>query len=115
MTHDLETLISGYEAGVRHPDVSGMEHLNLLQVRSRLSRSDAEWTEAQRERVRKADQDLFEHAGRFLRAIQQIADLAAWRAQENAPTSHWWWYLDVITNLPIATMKPMKATEVVVA
>jgi hypothetical protein len=36
----------------------------------------------------------------FLSDIQQIAELSSWRTQEQIPSTHWWWYLDVLANLP---------------
>ena len=38
---------------------------------------------------------------RFLQAIRQIADLAAWREQQQATPDRWWWYLDVVAYLPL--------------
>ncbi len=32
--------------------------------------------------------------------MQGIADLEAWRRDENVPAAHWWWYLDVLARLP---------------
>lgn len=39
-------------------------------------------------------------AKQFYEAIQEIADLANWRQQQNVPATHWWWYLDTIIQLP---------------
>jgi hypothetical protein len=97
---NLERLILGYEAGVQHPEVSGIEHLNLLQVRSKLAELEPQLTETQRQRLKRADQVLVMRAGEFLCAIQSIADLVSWRAQEGISPVHWWWYLDVIAHLP---------------
>jgi len=47
-----------------------------------------------------ADRVLLQQAGRFYQAIQGIADLEAWRRDENVPAAHWWWYLDVLARLP---------------
>jgi hypothetical protein len=98
---DPEKLIASYLAGIRHPEVSGMEHLNLLQIRSSLADLSPKLTEVQSERLKKADQELLAKANEFLCAIQQIADLESWRIQENVSPAHWWWYLDVIINLPL--------------
>ncbi len=115
---DPEKFILSYRAGVRHPDVSGMEHLNLLQIRSKLAALAPELSAAQRERLLKADEELLAKANEFLRAIQQIADLPAWRAQEQVPPTHWWWYLDVIINLPapiLSEARQKRAHEVALA
>ncbi len=107
---DPRKLIVSYRAGVQHPEASGMEHLNLLQIRSRLASLMPELSATQREQVIKADQELLTSADKFYQAIQQIADLSSWRAQENISPSHWWWYLDVIIHLP----EPM-ALEIMLA
>lgn len=101
---DPEKLLVSYKAGVRHPEVSGMEHLNLLQIRSSLADLAPELTEAQHERLMEADQELLARANEFIHAIQQIADLDSWRAQQDVPPAHWWWYLDVIVNLPLSAI-----------
>jgi hypothetical protein len=44
---------------------------------------------------------LAQHAADFYRAIAQVADLKSWREQENAPSTHWWWYLDVLLVAPV--------------
>lgn len=109
---DPERLVIRYVAGVHHPEVSGMEHLNLLQIRSHLADSADELSEAQRGRVRKADQVLFARANDFLDAIQKIADLESWRAQEDVIPTHWWWYLDVIVNLPAQVTSETKQESI---
>jgi hypothetical protein len=81
-----------------------MEHLNLLQIRSKLASLASELSATQHERLQRADQKLLAGANEFLSAIQQIADLSSWRTQEQVPPSHWWWYLDVIANLPMPNL-----------
>ena len=95
---DPERLIASYQAGVRHPEASGMEHLNLLQIRSKLASLASELSTTQHERLQCADQQLLAGANEFLSAIQQIADLSSWRTQEQVPPSHWWWYLDKLAQ-----------------
>ena len=96
-----EKLIRTYEADVQIPEVSGMEHLEMLMTRSEIARSEARLSDAERERVLNADQVLLQHAREFYEAIQKIADLASWRRDESIPTTHWWWYLDIIVQLPL--------------
>lgn len=96
---DIEDLLSAYEVDVRFPDVSGMEQLNMLQVRSELARLGDELSDEQRERLVAADRILLQQAEQFFESIQSIADLERWRQEENAPPEHWWWYLDVVAFL----------------
>jgi hypothetical protein len=108
---DVETLIAAYETDVQFPDVSGMEHLEMLLVRSDIARSEDQLTAEQRARLAKADQALLWQARRFHRAIQRIADLETWRREQDVPPTSWWWYLDVLAQLPeqVAPGPPVQA------
>lgn len=94
-------LIAAYEADVQFPDVSGMEHLDMLMTRSEIARNELHLSEEERQRVLNADRLLLQQAHRFYESIQAIADLAIWRRDENVSVAHWWWYLDVIVQLPM--------------
>lgn len=98
---DHEALLFAYEADVQYPEVSGLEHLDMLLTRSQLAKVIQELTEEQRARMAQADQRLLSHAHEFYAAIAQIANLQSWRSQEHVPTNHWWWYLDVLAAAPV--------------
>ncbi len=50
---DVEQLLSAYEVDVDFPDVSGMEHLQMLSTRSQLCKAEGELNSEQRnERIR---------------------------------------------------------------
>lgn len=105
MNHaEINDLLTAYEVDVRFPDVSGMEHLDMLLVRSELARAKRGHllTVEQTRRLAEADRILASQAGRFYQAIRRIADLEAWRRQEGAPPEEWWWYLDVLAQAPAA-------------
>ena len=97
---DVDKLIAAYETDVQFPDVSGMEHLEMLLARNDIARSEQQLTTEQRARLAEADQTLLQQARRFYRAIERIADLEAWRREHEVPTTFWWWYLDVLSQLP---------------
>jgi hypothetical protein len=97
---NYDELIAAYEVDVRFPDVSGMEHLDMLLTRSQIAQVKNHLTAQQLARLAAADRLLLQQAPRFYRAIQQIADLDVWRRDENIPPTHWWWYLDVLVQLP---------------
>ena len=107
---DYETLITAYEADVQCPDVSGMEHLDMLLTRSKIAKAAPHLSDKLLQRVLEADKLLIKQARQFYDAIESIASLASWRHNELAPVTHWWWYLDVIAHLPtqweISTAKP---------
>ena len=101
MTNTIEQLVTAYEVGVQDPEVSGMEHLDMLLTRSQLARMVDQLSTLQKVRLAKADQTLTRQADKFYRSIARVADLKSWRDQENAPPSHWWWYLDVLAEVPM--------------
>ncbi len=95
-------LVTVYETDVRFPEVSGMEHLDMLMMRSEIASIEPHLPAALRERVLQADRQLMRRARQFYDAIQAIADLASWRRSEFTPITHWWWYLDVLAHLPVS-------------
>lgn len=97
---NYKELLAAYETDVEFPDVSGMEHLDMLMTRSKIAKHEPHLSDEERERLLKADRLLLEHAEQFHQAIRQIADLASWRRDETVPETHWWWYLDVIIQMP---------------
>ncbi|MGC9395015.1 MAG: hypothetical protein ACP5J4_09170 [Anaerolineae bacterium] len=99
---NYDQLISAYETDVRFPEVSGMEHLDMLMTRSEIANIEPHLSDTQRERVLQADRQLMSRTREFYDAIQAVADLASWRRSEFTPITHWWWYLDVLAHLPVA-------------
>ena len=104
-----EDLIVAYETDVDFPNVSGMEHLDMLMNRSEIARGENHLTDEQRVRLDLADQKLLQKAHQFYHAICSIADLTAWRRTCKIPAEEWWWYLDVIVQLPIESMRVQEA------
>lgn len=115
MNHtEINNLLTAYEVDVRFPDVSGMEHLDMLLVRSELARAERNQclTTEHARRLAEADRILAGQAGRFYQAIRRIADLEVWRQQENALPREWWWYLDVLAQAPVAAQVEMTSALV---
>ncbi|MBS1250118.1 MAG: hypothetical protein MAG431_01708 [Chloroflexi bacterium] len=98
---NYKELIASYETDVQFPEVSGMEHLEMLMTRSDIAKNESHLSNEERRRVLKADKVFLRQAEQFYRSIQSIADLSSWRRDENVPATHWWWYLDVIVQLPV--------------
>lgn len=103
----IEENLTAYEADVDFPDASGMEHLQMLMTRSELHRVGHLLTPEQQIRLANADKTMLQHAQQFYQAIGSIADLARWRETEaGVTTEHWWWYLDVLAQLPAGVVSP---------
>ncbi len=97
----VEERLSAYEVDVEFPDVSGLEHLQMLMTRSELHDAGHLLTTDQQTRLANADKKLLQHVRKYNDAIQSIADLTHWRESTAGVTpEHWWWYLDVLAQLP---------------
>ncbi len=94
---ELEKSLVVYEKSVSFPDVSGMEHLDMLLTRSKIEQHSGLLDASQKERLSAADQQLLKQRERFCNAIQRIGQLEDWRQQYDVHVSHWWWFLDVLT------------------
>ena len=104
-------LITAYETDVQFPDVSGMEHLDMLMTRSEIAQNELHLSNEERKRVLTADGQLLLQAKQFYKSIQSIADLASWRRDNNVPVAQWWWYLDVIAQLPKCSELSSRSTS----
>lgn len=96
----IESWLTQYETDVRFPDVSGMEHLDMLITRSNIAANKNRLTPEQVNRLLVADEALFQNAERFTRAITAVGELAEWRNARVISPEEWWWYLDVLVSVP---------------
>ena len=108
----MNALLRHYIVDVEHPDVSGFEHLEMLQVRSRLAELEATLSPQERARLDAADQRLLQQAIAFHAELARITSLAEERTRRQPPPSHWWWYLDVLVRLPFPPAQPIEAEAV---
>lgn len=83
---------------IDHPDVSGFEALEVLDVRSRLASREPLLDESDKVRLEDLDRRLLQMVDSLLERISEIADLAEMRRRAHILPSHWWWYLDGITS-----------------
>ncbi len=100
----IESWLTQYETDVRFPDVSGMEHLDMLITRSNIAANKNRLTPEQVNRLLVADEALFQNAERFTRAITAVGELAEWRNARVISPEEWWWYLDVLVSVPQFTL-----------
>ena len=92
--------LSHYRVDVKHPNVSGAEHFEMLQIRDKLASVEPTLTPEEHEILTAADQALVEQAAAFHRTLQSFVDLAEYRREHAVPAERWWWYLDVICQMP---------------
>jgi len=113
----MNELLKEYLAGVQSHGVSGFEHLNTLMVRDKLFEQNELLSPEESAVLQKADLHLLEKAPEFVSELNQITTLEYERERRNVSAEQWWWYLDVITCLPLSIPFPTESefAEVVAA
>ncbi|MGI0480588.1 hypothetical protein ACN4EE_07335 [Geminocystis sp. CENA526] len=96
-----EELLQSYQINVKYPDVSGFEHLETLQIRDQLALIEIELSEDQKKQLSLADQLLIKNSQKFYAELSTLIDLKKKRESENISPTSWWWYVDVLANLPL--------------
>jgi hypothetical protein len=96
----MNQLLTTYLIDVKHPNVSGIEHLQMLENRSKLARMEQQLTLMERRKLAMADRQLARHAHRFLQELSQFINLAEERRRRQLLPNEWWWYLDVMVQIP---------------
>lgn len=96
----MNFLLENYIIDVEYPEVSGAEHLQMLYNRDKLADLEMTLSLEEQERLDEADRRLIQEASHFYAALSSFVDLAVIRRHENISPSRWWWYLDVLSELP---------------
>jgi hypothetical protein len=97
---DKARLLKSYCTGVEHPEAPGIEHDHMLYVRDGLYELREHLTDQERSLLEAADRRLVEQAPAFLAELSRFVDLAQRRQGHNISPERWWWYLDVLAQLP---------------
>ena len=82
---------------MNHPDVSGFELIELLDIRSQLASREPLLSDNEKTRLEALDRQFLNLADLWVTRISEVADLAQIRKRTHVLPSHWWWYLDEIT------------------
>jgi hypothetical protein len=96
----MNRLLVHYCVDVQHPEVSGAEHLEMLQIRDRLAELEPTLTSEEQEALAEADRVLVERATAFYHELLRFLDLTEYRREHEIPAVRRWWYLDVVSHLP---------------
>ncbi len=81
-----------------HPDVSGFEVLEVLDIRSKLAFREPLFSEKDKVLLENLDRRFLGMAHIWLSRISEVANLPDMRQRAHALPSHWWWYLDEIAK-----------------
>jgi hypothetical protein len=97
----MNNLLNIYNISLDYPEVSGAEQLELLMIRDQIAELETQLSEEERQILSAADQKLIKNAKIIEQELSQFINLANYRKQEDIPPQKWWWYLDVLSHLPI--------------
>ena len=77
---------------VQFPDVSGAEHLEMLQLRDALAQVESQLTDEDKGLLANADRRLVEQGREFYEELSRFVDLTEKRKFEEITPQRWWWY-----------------------
>jgi hypothetical protein len=86
-------------ASLEHEDVTGFELLELLDIRSRLASREPLLSDHERTQLEDLDRLFLSLSDSFMERMSEVADLSEMRKRSHVLPSHWWWYLDEISQV----------------
>jgi hypothetical protein len=108
----MNRLLENYRVDVDFPDVSGIEHLQMLKTRSELAKIEQELTPSERKVLAEADRKLVMAAGQFFAELARFIDFAEERQRRKPGPNEWWWYLDILVQIPALPERPLQAESI---
>lgn len=96
--NEAERLLNQYATAVQHPEASGFEVLELLDLRSRMVEREEDLGSTDQARLEEADGLFLHNAPLFFASLTALGDMPGHRRRAHVPCSHWWWYLEKITG-----------------
>ena len=108
----MNPLLKNYMGDVEHPEVSGIEHLQMLRTRSNLAEIESTLDAEERKILAEADRKLVTRAAEFVAELSRFVDLAEQRRRLQPGANQWWWYLDVLAQAPIPLPRSLQPESV---
>jgi hypothetical protein len=108
----MNGLLEQYLVDVDYPDVSGIEHLQMLETRSKLAIIESQLSVEERHALAAADHKLATQAVEFLAELNRFVNLAEQRLERQVNPEEWWWYLDVLVQAPALPKRTTTTTLV---
>lgn len=108
----MNNLLKQYIIDVDYPEVSGVEHLQMLVTRSQLAAIEAQLSEEEQQMLAAADHKLVVYAKSFLAELNRFVNLNEERQQRRVDPAEWWWYLDVLAQAPTFSKQILTSTLV---
>ena len=92
----MHQYVRTYDALTDSPDISPVEHLEMLRLRDEVATLAERGVLDQEEQklLAEADRRLANQARAFAQSIGELQDLAKLRTKESIHPARWWWYLE---------------------
>jgi hypothetical protein len=107
----VKELLDAYLVDVCFGGVSGAEHMQMLQTRDRVAANEPSLSPDERALLYEADRRLVENAAAFHAELARFLDLKLYRDKNHIEPARWWWYLDVISQIPLENTPPLTRTS----
>ena len=101
----MNDLLQRYCMDVEFPEVSGAEHLQLLGTRDLLADKEGQLSSVEQAELHAADRRLARHAAAFHAELSRFTGQAQHRRAHQIAPARWWWYLDVLIEVPAPTLE----------
>ncbi|MFN9176764.1 MAG: hypothetical protein ACK58N_20230 [Synechocystis sp.] len=96
----MNELLEIYVASLDYPNVSGAEHLELLNIRDQIEEIVNTLSPREKIKLREADKKMLANMAVIHQEISHFINLSNYRNQHSISPHQWWWYLDVLSFLP---------------
>ncbi|UAJ71495.1 hypothetical protein IQE94_09960 [Synechocystis sp. PCC 7339] len=96
----MNELLEIYIASLDYPNVSGAEHLELLNIRDQVEEIVNTFSTREKRELREEDKKMLINMATIYQEISRFIDLSNYRSEHGISPHQWWWYLDVLSFLP---------------
>ncbi len=96
----MHVSLKHYLVDTEFPDVSGAEQVEMFQIRDQLATLAPSLSPDEQALLLMVDRRLIQQAAQFHAELCRFIDLAQHRQAHTISVDRWWWYLDVLAQLP---------------
>lgn len=99
MDRVTQKLLDYLFTSMEHEEVTGFELLEFLDIRSRLASREPLLSDHEKIQLENLDRRFLAMSDFIKSRISEVADLTEMRKRSHVLPSHWWWYLDEISQV----------------
>lgn len=96
----MNKLLRTYIDSLDYLEVSGAEHLELLDLRDQIEKIINTFSQFEQKKLQEADKKMLANISIIYQEISHFINLENHRNEQHISPHQWWWYLDVLSFLP---------------